>query len=258
MSLMAHRTVLALALAACAPAARPPAASAPPTLYVPPLKTTASPPDSLEVRFGDDAAAPVGCFAVSRRTGAVACIVGQYGLASESGERRLTVLVNTDDGVPDVLMRVRATARGVELEPQSRQTLDTIMRDGDFVRLAAPTFVPTDAPRSFGGLTVELRREALPLPDGTPVSPDASSDLKVIVRSDALTTKDAAEQRLDMTDVLFENTLTSVACAAPSLSVRLLGPTVVLLERECRLEGMGEPEVVSGAWLCDSERARCD
>ena len=91
-----------------------------------------------------------------------------------------------------------------------------------------------------------------------PASPDESSDLKVIVRSDALTRKDAVDQPPDTTDVLFENTLTSVACAAPSLSVRVLGPTVVLIERECRLDGGGEPEVVSGAWLCDSERARCD
>ena len=154
MSLIARRTVLALALAACAPAAHPRAASAPPTLYVPPLTTPASRPDSLEVRFGDDAAPPLGCFAVSRRTGAVACLVGQYGLQSESGERRLTVLLNTDDGVPDVLMHVRATTRGLELEPQSRHTLDAIMREGDFVKLSAPTFVPLDSPRSFGGLTI--------------------------------------------------------------------------------------------------------
>ena len=57
MSLTARRTVLALALAACAPTAHPRAVSAPRTLYIPPLTITAPPPDSPEVRFEVDAAA---------------------------------------------------------------------------------------------------------------------------------------------------------------------------------------------------------
>ena len=240
--------VLAFLLAACSRRARPIAAP-PQPLYVPPLVAPRPSKDPLAVRFAEGSAAPSGCFALSRRTGAVACVLGQYGATTGSGERHLALLQSSEDAMPDIPIRVQATDSGVKLERQSQQTLDAIMREGDFIALDAPVFVPLDSPRSFAGLRVELRRASTSLAEELP--PGALVyDLKVIVRPDGLT-----EEKPE--DVLLENTLTSVACHAPSLAVRVLEPTVVLLERECLLDA-GEPEVLVAAWLCDSERVRCD
>ncbi|MBX3207491.1 MAG: hypothetical protein KF764_20755 [Labilithrix sp.] len=244
-----------LALAGCAPAARP--AEGPPALYVPPLRTPASQTGPLPVRFAEGAAPPSGCFGVSRRTGAIACLVGQYALASAAGERRVTVLANSDQAVPDLPVRVRTSPHGVELEPASRRALDALMLEGDFVALGTPDVVPVESTRALGGLVVELRRVGLTPEDGLPPRPARASDLRVVVRVDA-PDADGSGREADTTTAIFENTLSSVTCTAPSLTVRVLEPTVVLLERECRLDEGGEPEVVAGAWLCNSEHARCD
>ena len=238
----------ALAVAACSPSARP--TSSTPPLLVPRLVQSTVQAGPPAVRFPEGAAPPSGCFAISRRTGAVACLLGQYGLHTEAGERRLSLLQNSDEGVPDVPVRVKATVGGLELESHSRQMLDAIMREGDFVALGAPVSVPLDSPRSFGGMTIELRRASTSLSEELP--PDARIyDLEVVVHADT--------NELDATDeVLLENTLTSVACLSPSLFVRVLEPRQVLIERECRLDESGEPELLVGAWLCDSDRARCD
>ena len=242
-----------LALAACSRGARP-LASAPPPLFVPPLAGPTIATDPLEVRFADGAAAPAGCFAISRRTGAVACVLGQFGAMTGSGERHLVLLQSSDEVTPDIPVRVQMTDGVLKLERQTRQTLDTIMRDGDFVALGAPVSVPLDAPRSFGGITVELRTASTSLSEELP--PNAGVfDLNVIVHADGRA-PEHEEQNKD--EVLLENTLTSVACLSPSLTVRVLEPKVVLIERECRLDDGREPELLLAAWLCDSERARCD
>ncbi len=242
--------VLALAfMVGCAHAARPVTTTAAP-LFVPPLDRPSLQGDSSAVRFGDGAAPPSGCFGISRRTGAVACVLGQFGVRKDSGERHLALLQSSDDVAPDIPIRVRASEGGLRLETESRRTLDTIMREGDFVELGAATPVPLDSPRSFGGITVELRRASTSLSEELP--PDARVfDLKVIVQADA---RDGESKD----EVLLENTLTSVACSFPTLTVRVLEPRVVLVERECRLDDGDEPELLLGAWLCDSERARCD
>ncbi len=241
--------LLAILLAACSRTARP-VATAPEPLFIPPLARRTGPADPLSVRFGEGAAAPSGCFAVSRRTGAVACVLGQYAVASDAGGRHLSLLQSSDEGVPDVPVRVQKAQGGVKLESDSQRTLDALMREGDFVALGAPVMLSLDAPRSFGGLTVELRRGPTLLVEG--LSPSAQLfDVEVIVRLEGRGEANAE-------DVLLANTLTSVACRAPSLAVRVLEPTIVLLERECRLDDVGEPEVLVAAWLCDSERARCD
>ncbi|MDF2696672.1 MAG: hypothetical protein K0S65_5055 [Labilithrix sp.] len=253
MSLM-RCTVLGAVLVACTPPVVSRAPAAPP-LDVPPLKQPAAQDTSNAVRFPDGAAPPFGCFATSRRTGAVACVVGHYGATSDSGERRLTVLSSSEDATPDIPVRVHAVAGRLQLEQDSQRTLDTIMRNGDFIALGSASIVPPESPRSFGGLTVELRRLESTSYGSSGTIPSTYVDLKVIVRTELLPSispSDSAEK----TDVLFENTLSSVTCVAPSLSVRVLEANSVLIERECRLEQ--EAEVVVGAWLCDSARARCD
>ncbi len=245
--------LISLGLAACSRAGRP-VASAPPPLFVPPLARPTVTADPLEVRFAEGAAPPAGCFAISRRTGAVACVLGQFGVATGSGERRLVLLQSSDEVVPDIPVRVQVTDGAVKLERQTRQTLDTLMRDGDFVALGAPVPVPLDAPRSFGGITVELRTASTALSEELP--PNAAVfDLEVIVQVDGRPPEHEEESKGEL---LLENTLTSVACLSPNLTVRVLEPKVVLIERECRLEDGREPELLLGAWLCDSERARCD
>jgi len=241
--------VSVLALAACSPAARPVSSASPP-LFVPPLAGPAVATDPRAVRFAEDATPPEGCFAISRRTGAVACLLGQFGVRTETGERHLSLLQSSDDVAPDIPIRVHASSGGLRLDDHSRKTLDAIMRDGDFITLGTPVAVPLDSPRSFGGITVELRRASTALSEELP--PDAAIfDLQVVVHADA-----RAEEAKD--EVLLQNTLTSVACLSPSLSVRVLEPGVVLIERECRLDDGRAPELLLGAWLCDSERARCD
>ena len=242
-------SAMVLALGACSPAGRP-VASAPSPLFVPPLTRPTVPTDPLAVRFAEGAAPPSGCFAVSRRTGAVACALGQFGERSDSGQRHLSLLQSSEEAVPDLPLRVQATGSGLRLEPQSRLTLDSIMREGDFVALGAPLAVPLESPRSFGGMTVELRRASTALSEELPPNIGVF-DLEVIVQVDARAEEPKSE-------VLLQNTLTSVACLSPSLTVRVLEPRVVLIERECRLEDGGVPELLVGAWLCDSERARCE
>jgi hypothetical protein len=247
--------ILALTLdEGCKPAA--PARDTSMPLYIPPLSTSALVSDPLVVRFAEGAPAPSGCFAQSRKTGRVACLVGRYSLRNDTGERRLTQLSNSDDGVPDVPVRVVLTESGVRLAPQSRRMLDALMREGDFVKLGASTILPSDSPRSFGGLRIELHRwEYAP---HEVLAPEGTSDLKITVRPEASGLEDPAQAQAPESGILFENTLSAVACIDPSLTVRLLDPTVVLIERECRLESEDDLQVVLGAWLCSSDRARCD
>lgn len=242
-----------LVLAGCSPGAR--SASAPAPLFVPPLSGPTVAADPVAVRFAEGAAPPSGCFAVSRRTGAVACALGQFGVGTTRGERYLSLLQSSDEALPFVPIRVQAAEGGLKLERQSQRTLDAIMREGDYIALGAPVAVPLESPRTFGELTVELRRASNSLSEELP--PGAGIfDLKVIVQVDGRPEQN--EGVVEKGDVLLENTLTSVACLSPSLTVRVLEPKVVLIERECRLDDLAEPEVVVGAWLCDSERARCD
>jgi len=242
-----------LSLPGCSPAARRPSDAAAP-FVIPPLRRTAPAIDSRAVRFLDGALAPSGCFARSRRTGAVACLVGQYSLGSEEGERRLSLLSPSDEGVPDVLVRVQTGSEGVRLAPYSQRALDALMREDDFVALGPAEIVPPDSPRVFGGLTVELRFTGGDPPGEASATAGQSGDLKVVVRD----ARDAEAPPADGTDVLLENTLASVTCVDPRLAVRLLEPAVVLIERECLLQEGRSPEIVSGAWLCDGGRARCD
>jgi hypothetical protein len=246
-------TVLGVVLAACVPPAvvRTPAAA---PLDVPPLKQPAHQDVSNTVRFPEGAPPPFGCFAMSRRTGAVACVVGHYGATSDGGERRLTVLSSSEDATPDVPVRVHAVAGKLQLEQDSQRTLDTLMRNGDFIALGSASIVPPETPRSVGGLTIELRRIETTY-GAVGSTPSTLLDLKVTVRIELLPSL-SPPGSAETTDVLFENTLSSVTCVAPSLSVRVLETNAVLIERECRLEE--EAEVVVGAWLCDSARARCD
>lgn len=237
-----------LVVAACSPSLRPVRHTSAP-IFVPPLARPTAPNDALAVRFAEGAAAPSGCFAISRRTGAVACVLGHYGLTTASGERHLTLLQSSDESMPDIPVRVEATDTGMKLERQSRSTLDAIMREGDFIALGPPINVPLESSRAFGHFNIELRRASTSLSEELP--PGAGIfDLKVVVRVD--------ERTEESTDVLFENTLTSVACLAPNLAVRLLEPSVMVIERECRLDDAVQPEIVLAAWLCNSDRARCD
>ncbi|MBX3217620.1 MAG: hypothetical protein KF850_36650 [Labilithrix sp.] len=246
--------LVAASLAGCgAPAARSPADG---SLYVPPLTAPAPPADPGVVRFADGAAPPSGCFAISRRTGAVACLVGQYALEAASGERRVTFLSSADAMAPDIPVQVHVSTGSVKLAPQSQRALDTLMREGDFIALGAPVVVPVDSPQTFAGLVVELNAVALGAPDGSWINRAGAGDLKVVVRSETSDAERAA--RAPDQSPLLENTLSSVTCLAPSLAVRVLEHGVVLLERECRLDEGGGPEIVAGAWLCSSERARCE
>jgi hypothetical protein len=187
-------------------------------------------------------------------------LVGQYQTRSAWGERHLSLLSNAEDAVPDVPIHVRVPRAGsgipLELDPSSLRTLDAIMVDGDFITLGPATAVPIDSPRVFGKLLIELRREEIGM------RPDTTWDVRVVVRTDSEIEEDAQMPgglgRADGTDVLLANTLTSVACQSPSLSIRVLEPTIVLLERECRVEADGQVEVMLGAWICDSSRSRCD
>jgi hypothetical protein len=253
MSPLFRRTVLALALGACAPRAGHPRAPKPAPLEVPPLTRPDAQEDPLAVRFPEGSAPPSGCFARSRRTGAIACLVGHFGAGAE-GDRRLTILSTSDDATPDVPVRVRVAGGKTELDLASQRTLDSLMHDGEYMALGAPLLVPPESPRSFGNLIVELRRVESPSDEAIAAMLRSPADLKVIVR--ASTPPSDASPPTDRTDVLLENTLASVACSSPNLAVRVLEPNLVLVERECRLEE--EAEVVVGAWLCDSERARCD
>lgn len=217
---------------------------------------SAPPADPNAVRFADGAAPPSGCFGISRRTGTVACLVGQYALEGAAGERRVTLLSSSDAALPDLPVQVQVSTGVVRLEPQSRRVLDALMREGDFVALGAPVVVPVDSPQAFGGLVVELTAGTLDAQGGSWTSRPGAGDLKVIVRSEAREAE--RSERAPDESILLENTLSSVTCLAPSLAVRVLEPGVVLLERECRLDEGGGPEVVAGAWLCSSEQARCD
>jgi hypothetical protein len=239
-------------LAGCAPALRPTSRPAPP-LFIPPLRKAPLSTDPLAVRFTEGAASPSGCFAISRRTGAVACLLGHYRAGSDWGERHLVVLSNSEEMVPEVTVLVQRTDSGVKLEPQSQRMLDALMRDGDFIGVGAPVTLPPNTPRSFGGLTIELRREEIFL------SSMSMSDIKVVVRVEPRDGDGGApSDQGENSDVLFANTLTTTACSEPSLSIRLLEPTIVLIERECRVDDGGDTEVTSSAWLCDSDRSRCD
>ena len=238
----------------CLPKLRATAEAALP-LHVPPLRTPASPWDPRVVRFAEGSAPPYGCFAQSRRTGAVACVVGKHGIASEAGERRLSLLMNSDDGVADVLLRVQPSGVGLKLEATAQRALDALMRDGDFVALGPATTIEPNAARAFGKLTVELTRVESALYEAVSSEDLDGIGIKLVVRSHEPVDDAAPAGR---TDVLLENTLTAIACKGPKLAVRVLEPSVVLLERECRIDDGAEPEVILGAWLCDSERMRCD
>lgn len=244
--------LMVVLLPACVPAAtnRPPSLTSA-SLYIPRLPKQTPPTDPFVVRFDEGAAPPTGCFALSRRTGAVACVLGHYRIRTDWGERHLSVLSNGDESLPDVAVLVQHTDAGLKLEPQSQRMLDTVMRAGDYITIPAPVTLPHDTPRTFGRLTIELRREEINM---TPIS---AWELKVLVRREPLGAD--AESDEGATDVLLANTMTAtVACVDPSLSIRMLEPTIVLIERECRFDDDGDTEVTLSAWLCDSDRSRCD
>lgn len=231
-------------LVACASVARPPALTSAP-LFIPPLKKGVVRDDAVAVRFAEGAPPPSGCFAVSRRTGAIACLVGHHRVGSQLGERYLTVLSSRDDSPPNAMVHVRLSDGGPQLEPDSRRMLDALMLEGDYVALTPAVTLPPDAPRTFGKLTVELRREEIR-------TVPQIWDVAVVVRAE---TDDADA---GSPEPLLVNTLTAVTCAEPTVSVRELSPALLLVERECRADEDGETEVMLGAWLCDSARARCE
>ena len=242
----------AIVIAGCMPA-RPQAPSlSSASLYIPKLKKRPTSQDPLAVRFSEGVGPPTGCFALSRRTGAIACVLGHFRVGSDWGERHLSILSNGDEATPDVPLLVQRTDDGLKLEPQSRQLLNGVMRDGDFIIMPAPVSLPTDTPRTFGKLTIELHREEIAMSTVT------AWDLKVVVRAEPQG-DDGEPGHEAAADVLFTNTLTALAaCVDPSLSIRMLEPTIVLVERECRVEDGADAEVTLSAWLCDSDRSRCD
>jgi hypothetical protein len=246
--------VVALAAAAgCRPSAAPIAAPSGP-LLIPPLDIAAAPVDA--VRFPEGAAVPSGCFAQTRHGREVACILGEYGARSTSGERRLVRLTNTEDGFPPLPIHTRLESGVVVLENESRKMLDELMRAGDFVALGGATAVPVNSKREIGGLLIELDH---------PSSGRLRGDLKLVVRDstrptpsldDADGDRDSDDGQED--DELFHNTLSLVRCDTATLAVRVLANGPVLVERECRRDQGGDAHVVLGAWLCDRELASCD
>jgi hypothetical protein len=201
--------------------------------------------DTLAVRFREGAAPPSGCFALSRRSGAVACLVGHHRVGSQFGERYLTVLSSRDDAPPNVPVHIRPSDAGPLLESESQRMLDELMVQGDYVALTPPLTLPPDGPRTFGKLTVELRREEIR-------SVPPIWDVAVAVRPET------DDIDAGSADPLLVNTLTAVTCAEPTISLRELSPSLLLVERECRADEDGETEVMLAAWLCDSERSRCE
>jgi hypothetical protein len=199
--------------------------------------------DTGVVRFEDGAGAPSGCIGVSRRTGAVACVVGQYAGASDDGSRRLTLL-GAESDVPDLPLHV--TGPALTLEHESRVALDQLMRDGEFVTLGPPVMVPVDSKATFGQLEVRFGND-------TPDTDRAGRVIRVVVRS--LVIPDPHPQWKSSAGVLLYDMLEDVACITPTLAVRSLDPDHVLLERICELADGG---VVAGAWLCDGARANCE
>lgn len=237
---------LALALLACAASVGSTSTTSAP-LFVPKLEAGVH-TDPRVRSFREDAAPPSGCFARSRRSGAVACMLGQYRLGADTGERYLALLAPGDVAATATNVGVVRTVDGLRLDDRSRRRLDALMAEGEFVTLAPPVVLPPDTPRVFGALTIELHREEL---SAAPVS---LSDLSVVVRPESADAGDAGPSA----GALLVNTLTAVACIDPSLSVRMLEPSLVLVERECRIDEGTDTEITLGAWLCDSERARCD
>jgi hypothetical protein len=230
--------------------ASPAAASSSSSLIIPPLDTNTA--KKAESHFLDEnASAPSGCFAISKRTGRVACIVGEYtptgsgsGSGSITSERKLTFLttVADQDVLPDV--DVHTLPGSPRLESSSRDTLNAIMREGDFVSIASlsrPEMIVLHAPgRSFGKLSIELQQTKA----AHPTPGVAAWDVHVIVH--------AVGRRI------FRNTLSDVECATPTLSVRAIDNGNYILERECRQGDAEDSITVLSAWLCSEDKLSCD
>jgi hypothetical protein len=117
------------------------------------------------------------------------------------------------------------------------------MRSGEFVALDGPAMLDVESIGDYGNLRVELHARPSE-PAGI-----ARANLQVLVRSRAI----PASNDDPATDLLLENVLSDVTCAAPHLAIRALERSRLLIERVCELADGG---VVGSAWLCDDDR--CD
>lgn len=270
--------VVAIALAAgCgAPGAGSSAPDARGVLVIPPIGRGAA--GDMRVRFSAPGAiAPSGCFAQSRRTGGVACMLGAYSPASDKGDRHVSLLINEEDSTPDLPIAVLPGAR---IDEASRSTLDTMMKDGDFVAITAPSSsVASNSSRAYAGLLVELRLDSFEVDVEeerpsvhAPRKTETRTAIKVIVRLDKPVVRRPAalagesSEGGEEDDVLLENSLGDIFCASPVVTVRVLDPmghapaaaSSVLIERECELSGEHAGEMMKSAWLCSVDRHRCD
>ena len=243
------RRLLSLLLAGCATAAPPAPIQAP--LEIPPL--AARPPEPDGLHFAEGAAPPAGCFARSRRTGAVACVTGHFHPHGD-GERRLSILENED--APTAPLDL-ALAGGAALAEPSRKALNERLGEGEYVALTGrPVRMTVGPPHVFGSFRVALERRTSHEHTGVP-----TSDLVLDVTRNALPREERPpdpwgdpDEMTKGPSILFNNILSDVVCDVAAVDVRELDTRTILVERECRV---GD-EIYLAATLCNDALGRCD
>lgn len=217
-----------LAASACARSRPSPRVAAPPAVD-PSLAWKAH---AVPRRFGPGADAPAGCFAWSASRASAACVLGQWPYRRASVPRVVSFLAASGDEPIPLPLQLESEDRALAREPRiavlSRNRLDVAMRDGAFVELPAAITISSNAPpRAVGPFTVAMRH--------------ASLDVRLARTGPSLLTDaDGTTQ-----------------CPDPGSRVFQVSPSLLVVERVCRLAASRGRDVVVTAWVCDGAKGVC-
>jgi hypothetical protein len=229
---------LALVIAACARPAKPPVVAMA-NLQADELASSWA-SRAAPRRFEAGALAPEGCFAWSVARASAACVLGQWHHRRTSPPRVVSFLAAAGEEPQPMPLLLEGEDQALATEPAivvlSRSRLDVAMREGAFVQLPPGTAVAKNAPPvTVGPFTVSLRSEARLAAFMTFVNVHLGASEPPLI----------------------DEPYGPMPCPDPRLVVYRVSPTIVVVERSCRLVAPQVDDDQVTAWVCDAGLRTC-